>query len=141
MEGHMSQVVRLVAALGTTITLFASAGAADTKATKDQVLAIYTGNTHYIKSPTNEWAAFFKPDGSARGRAWWSGGEEFGNGKWHVTDGGSVCIGWDNKHWAKGNENCWDVYANGDTLKVVHVSGDGANDATVIVKKGNPYNL
>ena len=139
----MSQVARLVAVHCMTIALLlASAGAAETKATKDQVLGVYSGKTHYVRIQQREWALFFRPDGSARGRSWWSGGEEFSNGHWRVADNGSVCIGWENKRWMNGNENCWDVYIVGtDAVNVVHVSGQGGANQTMTVKQGNPYNL
>ena len=66
----MSQVARLVAVHCMTIALLlASAGAAETKATKDQVLGVYSGKTHYVRIQQREWALFFRPDGSARGRS------------------------------------------------------------------------
>jgi len=115
--------------------------AAPPLATKDQILAAYAGNTLFEDAPTYNWAAFYEPQGTARGRGWnWLGGES-ATGRWRVTDDGLFCVTWDRENWAGGTENCYQVKISGEKTEHVHVSGETGGDHTLVIKSGNPYDL
>jgi hypothetical protein len=110
-------------------------------ASKDQIVAAYAGNTLYEDAPTYEWAAFYDPDGKARGRGWNLLGSETAEGAWRVTDVGLFCVTWNRKNWAGGTENCYRIEIAGKQTVLQHVSGEADGDRTLVIKNGNPYNL
>ncbi len=111
------------------------------KASKDQIVASYDGNTLYQETSYYEFAGYYDANGTARGRGWSWLGEERSAGEWHVTDDGKFCMRWDRKDWGGGNENCYTVELQGDKTSLIHIAGEGSEDRTFTILKGNPYDL
>ncbi len=107
----------------------------------DQIEAAVVGNTLYqtgYSSDTKwEWAGYFAPDGTGRGKAWWPGGKKTGTADYEITSDDRWCHEWDN-FWDEGNRNCFQVYREGDEL---HFLSDDAENETFTVKEGNAYDL
>ena len=129
----------LIAVAATALTAAATPSA--TIATKAQIVAAYAGNTLYEDAPTYEWAAFYDPDGKARGKGWNLLGSQTADGEWRVTDDGLFCVRWNRRNWAGGTENCYKIELAGNETMLKHVSGPEDSDRTLVIKDGNPYHL
>lgn len=134
-------IVSLFAAFAWIVLAGAATPTAAVVATKDQVLKAYAGNTLYEDAPTYEWAAFYDPDGEARGKGWNLLGSQTSEGHWRVTENGLFCIKWDRKNWAGGAENCYKIELAGSQTELTHVSGPDGGDRKLVIKDGNPYKL
>lgn len=98
-----------------------------------------THETGHSSGGRYQFAAYFMEGGQARGRAWWSGGQQEGTGRWRI-DGNLWCERWNPDKWGGGREICQKVYKDGNQVSFIVVSGSGDND-TVTLKKGNAYDL
>lgn len=119
----------------------ATVAQADLTASKDQIVTAYDGNTLYQETSWYEFAGYYNADGTAHGRGWSWLGEETSTGRWQVKDDGLFCMTWDRDNWGGGAENCYRVEIQGDKTTIIHVSGDGGEDRSFTIKKGNPYQL
>lgn len=127
----------LVAVLFALVLAAPAAPAAETKAARGEILAAQSGNTLVLSAFGHEWAGYFRADGTAHGRLFGRVPVD-GRGSWRVTDSGQYCVKWNN-HWGAGNENCYDVYLAGNLERTVHVSGQGGEGRTFVIRPGNPY--
>lgn len=114
--------------------------------TGEEILAAYEGNSAYTSGYNGtskwEWAGYYRPDGTASGRAWWSGGEAIGSGKWKV-EGAQLCSEWpDRKEWGGGVLNCFEVFQEGAKVMQIGVSGpDKGRTFEMKFQAGNAYEL
>lgn len=108
-----------------------------------QVRDLFVGNTTYQTGYSNqtswEWAGYYAEGGNARGRAWWSGGQNEGKGTWKI-DGDLWCTKWQVSEWGEGAQNCYQVYKDGKKIHFVTKKGPNEN-TTATWKKGNPHDL
>lgn len=111
--------------------------------TGSEIRKVIVGNTTYETGTSNgtawEWAGHYMKGGKARGRAWWSGGQNEGRGTWRI-DGNLWCTEWGPQEWGNGDENCQKLYKEGNQLRYVVVDGPGDN-GTATLKGGNPHDL
>ena len=110
--------------------------------TAEELRTTITGNSFYQRGDGWEWAGYFKPDGTATGRAWGSWGEVVANGTWDITDDGLQCEDWENE-WGGDGRGCSHWYQDGDLIVYDHVSGSKGQEPTGTLKfsEGNAYNL
>lgn len=101
-----------------------------------------SGNTLYKTGDSDgtrwEWAGYYLPNGTAHGRAWWSGGKKEGNAIWAVK-GNSVCIHWNND-WDNGKKACFRMLRKGDVI-ISKAITKGATDSKLKLEPGDPYKL
>ena len=124
--------------------MMATAGAgakAATHPSKNEIMSAYAGNTLYEDGSWYEFAGLYKADGTIDARGWNMLGEERSGGTWRITKDGEVCMTWERKNWALGKENCYSVEIDGNKTSMTHVSGEGGESRSFIIKPGNPYNL
>ncbi len=89
-----------------------------------------------------EYVGLLREDGTLSARVWWSGGEEFADGVWEVTEDDLYCRTWNN-NWGDGERGCFRVSKAEQTLAFDHVSGSrgDADRYTYRFLPGNPYGL
>ena len=108
-----------------------------------EIRELMVGNTMYVTGTSSgtpfEWAGMYMEGGSASGRAWWSGGQEEGQGSWRIK-GNLWCTEWDVEEWGNGGENCHKLYKDGNQVTYVVVDGPGDN-GTAKIKQGDPHDL
>ena len=102
------------------------------------------GNTIYTQGISSdgtswEWAGYYIKGGKARGRAWWNGGQNEGQGRWRI-DGNLLCSEWGPEDWGEGAENCQRLYKDGQTVTFIVVEGPDDN-GTLTLKQGNAHDL
>ena len=86
--------------------------------------SLYSGSTSYLKHRTYEFLGYRAEDGSMKGIAWGSWGEERDTGTWMVNDDGQLCSEWDGV-WANGIR-CFVTYPSDEENQFVQaiVSGN-----------------
>lgn len=91
--------------------------------TGSEITTAFAGNTMLGENQKHLYSRYFAVDGTAKGRAWESWGEESAIGVWHIDNEDLLCSKFQGD-WAKSGERCSLVY---------HVTG---NDYTHIIVKG-----
>ena len=111
--------------------------------TSEQLHSAYTGNSVYEKGDGWEFTAFYRPDGTVQGRAWWDGGERSSPGQWRVTDDGQYCSKWAHQKWGGGEESCFAMFWDQDHVNWVRVSGRMEREITGQTQfhQGNKFNM
>lgn len=109
-----------------------------------EIREVVVGNTLYTSGVSNggtrwEWAGYYSKEGNARGRAWWNGGQNEGEGAWYIKEG-LFCSKWGPDEWGNGGENCQKLYKDGREITFIVVEGPGDN-GTLTLKEGNPLDL
>ena len=88
-----------------------------------EITAAFAGNTMLGENSKHMFSRYHAVDGTAKGRAWGSWGEEAAIGVWHIDNEDLLCSKFEGD-WAKSGERCSLVY---------YITG---NDYTHIIIKG-----
>jgi len=94
--------------------------------TADQIRGAVSGRTAFGQEDRYQWRTFYAPDGRLQGRRWGSWGEERDEGSWEITAENQLCRQWMIK-WVKRKRACFEVYKDGDLLKLLNVDGNDDN--------------
>ena len=95
---------------------------------KEQIIELLSGNT--IKG--SGYKIYYAPDGTHRGKE----GSYRDTGAWTVFDD-HYCVRW--KKWAQGQELCWELRRDGNTVYRKGLVNAGDNKVTWV--QGNPEGL
>lgn len=105
-----------------------------------EVRSIFSGNSVYIKGQQFEYSAYLNADGTYKGKAWGSWGEDPSRGTWKITDEGLICY----KSSLNNTKNCRKMYPDPKNEKAyigVNVSGKAKTKiVTYNIFPGNKYN-
>lgn len=94
--------------------------------TGDQIRGVVSGKTGFGQEERYQWRSFYAPDGRLQGRRWGSWGEERDEGTWEITAENQFCRKWMIK-WVKRKRACFEVYKDGDLIKLLNVDGNDDN--------------